>query len=144
VSIQDNALVKTPEQIEFAEIFERLEKEFNTSKADVARALTIERSYVSMLIKGQRTPHLRTLQAMRDFEKRLRIGRDTAPAPGSPEEELNRLYQQLAALERNDKPNFEVAKKVIQSLAPPSLKPASGAGRLLKKVSDAVRKDALK
>jgi len=137
-------IVKTPEQIEFAEIFERLERDFQISKADVARALTVERSYVSMLIKGQRTPHLRMLQAMRDFEKRLQAGRETAPPAVSDEDEVNRLYHQIVAMKQHDPSNFEVVKKVIETLAPASSKTASGAGRLLKKVSDAVQNDVLK
>jgi hypothetical protein len=50
-------------QIEFAQIFERLAKEFKFAKADVARSLSIERSYVSMILNGQRKPGKRLLEA---------------------------------------------------------------------------------
>ena len=51
-----NTPTSSPEQIEFAQIFERLAKDFDMTKADVARALLINRSYVSMLVEGQREP----------------------------------------------------------------------------------------
>ena len=144
MSTATKTFVKTPEQIEFAEIFERLEKTHQITKADVARALTIERSYVSMLIQGQRTPHLRTLQAMREYEQRLQRERQTAPAPGSPQEELHRLSHLLATMERHDRTSFEAAKKVIETLGAASAKPAGRASRLLKKVSDSLTKETLK
>jgi transcriptional regulator with XRE-family HTH domain len=132
-----NNPVKTAEQIEFTEIFERLEKEFNVSKAEVARALRVERSYVSMLIKGQRTPHIRTLESMRELEKKMFAGRIPETAAG--ESELNRIFNQLAELERTNRDKFEVAKRVIESLAPVSSKPASASSRLLKKAAASVR-----
>jgi transcriptional regulator with XRE-family HTH domain len=134
-----NNFVKTAEQIEFAEIFERLEKAFNLSKADVARALRIERSYVSMLIKGQRTPHLRTLESMRELEKKMLAGRSSeiAEEGGS---ELNRLFIRLTKLERTDPVTFAGVKRVIESLVPASSKPTSVSSRLLKKAAASVSK----
>jgi integrase len=55
-------------QNEFADIFWRLERDFKMTKAAVARSLRIERSYVTILINGKRTPHIRTLETMREFE----------------------------------------------------------------------------
>lgn len=132
-----NNLAKTVEQIEFAEIFGRLEKEFNVSKAEVARALRIERSYVSMLIKGQRTPHIRTLESMRELEKKMFAGKTLETSAG--DSELNRIFNQLAELERTNRDKFEVAKRVIESLTPVSSKPASASSRLLKKAAASVR-----
>ena len=88
-----NTPVLTAGQIEFAGIFERLERDFKIRRADVARALLIERSYVSMLINGQRTPHIRTLESMRELEKRLLAGRHLEAA--EPDTELSRVFQQL-------------------------------------------------
>ncbi len=135
-----NTPVITAGQIEFAEIFERLERDFKISKAAVARALRIERSYVSMLIKGQRTPHIRVLQDMREYEKRLVSGRD--PESAEEDTELNRIVQQLKTLEQYDRPKFEAAKQVVASLAQTSSKPAVAASKLLKKAAASVRKPA--
>ena len=134
--------MKTAEQIEFAEIFERLEKEFNMSKADVARALRIERSYVSMLIKGQRTPHIRTLESMRELEKKMLTERGSETGVEG-ESELNRLFNQLTELERTDRAMFAAAKRMIEALAPVSSKPASASSKLLKKAAASVRKPGL-
>ena len=139
-----NTPVLTAGQIEFAEIFDRLEKQFKISKAAVARALRIERSYVSMLINGQRTPHIRTLEAMRELEKRMMAGRGPEPA-GEEETEFNRICKQLAVLEKTDRTKFEVAKTVIESLAPAPAgsKPAAAAAaasKLLKKAAASVSK----
>ena len=137
-----NIPIKTAEQIEFAEIFERLEKAFNMSKAEVARALLIERSYVSMLIKGQRTPGSRTLESMRVLEKKMLAERTSEMSEKAAEggSELNRLFNQLTELERTDRATFTVARKMIESLAPVSSKPASASSKLLKKAADSVRK----
>lgn len=134
-----NTPVKTVGQIEFAAIFDRLEKEFNLSKAEVARALLIERSYVSMLIKGQRTPHIRTLESMRELEKKMLAGRASESGTEG-ESVLNRLHSILTELERTDRASFTVAKRVIESLAPVSSKPASASSKLLKKAAASVRK----
>lgn len=137
-----NTPIKTAEQIEFAEIFERLEKAFNMSKAEVARALLIERSYVSMLIKGQRTPRIRTLESMRELEKKMLAERTSEMSERAAEDGsvLNRLFNQLTELERTDRATFTVARKMIESLAPVSSKPASASSKLLKKAADSVRK----
>ena len=133
-----NTIAKTAEQIEFAEIFERLEKEFEQSQADVARALRLERSYISMLLKGTRNPALRTIEDMRALEKRLRaVAEGLEPEVRS--NELEDLVNRLAAMERQDKATFETARRVIQSLAPQPAPAGSGsekgAAKLLKKIS---------
>jgi transcriptional regulator with XRE-family HTH domain len=107
--------VLTAEQIEFAEIFERLERDFKMTKAAVSRALHIERSYVTMLIKGQRTPRIRTLEAMRELEKRQRVGDDESGAPEG-DNELHQLFHQLKTLKDTDPPTFQVAKRVLVAL----------------------------
>ncbi len=110
-----NTPVITAGQVEFAEIFERLERDFQINKAAVARALRIERSYVSMLIKGQRTPHIRGLQDMRELEQRLLAGRD--PAAVAEDTELNRLLHELKTLEQNDRPTYEAVRQLVAALA---------------------------
>lgn len=133
-----NTPVITAGQVEFAEIFERIERDFKISKAAVARALRIERSYVSMLIKGQRTPHMRVLQDMRELEKRLVAGRD--PEASEEDTELSRIVQLLKTLEQYDRPKFEVAKQVVASLAQTSSKPASAASKRSRKSAALLRK----
>jgi transcriptional regulator with XRE-family HTH domain len=134
-----NTLVKTAEQIEFAAIFARLEKALDISRAEVARALRVERSYISMLINGQRTPRGRLLEDMRELEKEMLAGRSTKPATEG-ESELNRVFNQLRTLERTEPAKFEAARLMIQSLVPVNSKPASAASKLLKKASASVRK----
>lgn len=140
-----NISTKTVEQIEFEEIFSRLESEFKLSQAAVARALMVERGYVSMLLKGRRTPSTRTLADMRALEKRLR-----SAAPGSEplkleSDDLPQLYERLAYMKKNDRPNFEVAKRVIESLSPlPSSVADVGATTALKQAAASVLKDAPK
>jgi hypothetical protein len=67
-----NSSVLTAGQIEFAVIFERLARDFKMTKGAVARVLRVERSYVTMLVSGKRTPHIRVLEAMRELEMRHR------------------------------------------------------------------------
>jgi transcriptional regulator with XRE-family HTH domain len=137
-----NTPVITAGQVEFAEIFERIERDFKISKAAVARALRIERSYVSMLIKGQRTPHMRVLQDMRELEKRLLAGRD--PEGAEEDTELSRIVQQIKILEQHDRPKFEAVKQVVASLVQTSSKPAAAATKRGKKSRVPGRKSASK
>ncbi len=135
-----NTPVITAGQVEFADIFARLERDFKISKAAVARALRIERSYVSMLIKGQRTPHIRVLHDMRELEKRMVTGRD--PETAEADTELNRIMQQLKIMEQHDRPKFEAVKQVVAALTEASSKPASGGSNRLKKPATSPRKPA--
>ena len=129
-----NTPVLTAGRLEFEEIFKRLERDFKMSKAAVARALLIERSYVTMLINGQRTPHIRLLESMRTFEKQMRTGR--APGAAEAETEFDRTVRQMKALEQNDPPRFEVVRQVVESMAQSSAssKPVSAASKRLKKL----------
>jgi hypothetical protein len=63
-------------QSEFAHIFQRLAEDFKMTKGAVARSLSIERSYVSMILKGQRTPCKQLMEALRALEGRLMGGGD--------------------------------------------------------------------
>jgi len=137
-----NTPVITAGQVEFAEIFERLERDFKISKAAVARALRVERSYVSMLIKGQRTPHIRVLQDMRELEKRMVSGRD--PEAAEEDTELNRIMQQLKTLEQHDRPKFEAVMQVVAALTQTSSKPDRGVSKHLKQAADSLRKPVSK
>ena len=138
-----NTPILTAGQLEFVEIFERLEREFKISKAAVARALRIERSYVSMLISGKRTPHIRILESMREFEKRMLAGRETQ-APAEEESELNQLIKLIKLLEQNDPTKFQAIKVVVDALAKTSSKTAAAASKLLKKTAASKRKAAAK
>jgi hypothetical protein len=113
--------VLTVEQIEFAEIFERLARDFKMTKAAVARALRVERSYITMLVSGQRSPGIRTLEDMRELEKRQRASRDPHDVPQG-DNELNLLIHQLKTLQETDPPKFEAAKQVVAALAQTSSK----------------------
>jgi transcriptional regulator with XRE-family HTH domain len=110
-----NTLIKTPEQIEVAEIFSRL-KTGGLSFSDVARELQLERSYISMLASGKRNPPPRTLQQIRELERRLK----NAKPPADPREasELELLFEQIELIERYERDNFEVIKKVVELAAP--------------------------
>jgi len=110
-----NTPVLTAGRLEFEEIFKRLERDFKITRAAVARALLIERSYVTMLINGQRTPHIRLLESMRTLEKQMRAGR--APEAAETETDYDRLCRQLKVLEQNDRPKFEAIMQVVESMA---------------------------
>jgi hypothetical protein len=114
-----NSPVLTARQIEFVEIFERLARDFKMTKAAVARALRVERSYVTML-SGQRSPRIRTLEDMRELEQRQRAGREQDDVPQG-DNELNLLIQQLKTLKETDPPKFEAAKQVVSALVQTSL-----------------------
>jgi transcriptional regulator with XRE-family HTH domain len=129
-----NTPILTASQLEFVEIFERLEREFKISKAAVARALRIERSYVTMLISGKRTPHIRILESMREFEKRMLTGRQTE-GPAEEETELNQLIKLIKLLEQYDPPKFQTIKQVVYAMAQTSSKTATAASKLLKKTA---------
>ena len=129
-----NTPVLTAGRLEFEEIFKRLEREFKLTRAAVARALLIERSYVTMLINGQRTPHIRLLESMRTFEKQMRAGR--APEAAETETDYNRACRQLKVLEQIDRAKFDAIMQVVDSMAQTSnssSKPASAASKRLKK-----------
>ncbi len=100
-------------QNEFAQIFERLAKDFKLTKAEVGRALLINRSYVSMLVEGQREPSIRILEAMRGLEKRMRKGDRDGVAE---DKELNNLMLELKTLKEMDPTAFQAVKKVVASL----------------------------
>jgi hypothetical protein len=121
-----NNPVPTAGQIEFAEIFERLARDFKMTKAAVARALRVQRSYVTMLVSGQRTPHIRTLEAMRELELRQQAGREQHDAPQG-DNELTLLIHQLKTLKETDPPKFEAAKQVVAALAQTNSKSVTSA-----------------
>jgi hypothetical protein len=121
-----NKPVLTAGQIEFAEIFDRLARDFKMTKSAVARALRVERSYVTMLVSGQRSPHFRTLEAMRELEMRQQAGREQHDVPQF-DNELNLLIHQLKTLKETDPPKFEAAKQVVAALAQTSSKSATSA-----------------
>ena len=121
-----NNPVPTAGQIEFAEIFERLARDFKMTKAAVARALRVQRSYVTMLVSGQRTPHIRTLEAMRELELRQQAGREQHDAPQG-DNELTLLIHQLKTLKETDPPKFETAKQVVAALAQTNSKSVTSA-----------------
>jgi hypothetical protein len=128
-----NTPVLTAGRLEFEEIFKRLERDFKMTKAAVARALLIERSYVTMLINGQRTPHIRLLHSMRTLEKQIRTKR--APEPAEEETDYNRVCRQMKVLEQNDHSKFEAIMQIVESMAQSSAssKPVSAASKRLKK-----------
>jgi transcriptional regulator with XRE-family HTH domain len=130
-------------QLEFAGIFARLERKFKLTKAEVARELRIERSYVSMLIKGQRSPRPRILEDMRSLEKRLLAGPNAEGAQAA-DPEVNRLIRQVMELAQTDRPKFEVVKQVVNSYSQANSKPAAAASKLLKKAAASVQKPASK
>ena len=138
-----NTPILTASQVEFVEIFERLEREFKISKAAVARALRIERSYVTMLISGKRTPHIRILESMRELEKRMLTGRQTE-GPAEEETELNHLIKLIKLLEQYDPPKFQTIKQVVYAMAQTSSKTATAASKLLKKTSASKQKAGAK
>ena len=107
--------VSTPEQIEFAQIFDRLAKDFNVTQGNIAKSLSIERSYVYMLIKGQRRPSKRLLESLRALEVRLRGGDPNAWE--DLDNELRPLLDLLKKLKERDRPGFLVAKRVVEALA---------------------------
>jgi hypothetical protein len=139
-----NTPVLTAGRLEFEEIFKRLERDFKITRASVARALLIERSYVTMLINGQRTPHIRLLESMRSLEKQMRAGR--APEAPEAETQFNRTVRQIKVLEQNDPPRFEVIRQVVESMAQSSAssKPVSAASKHLKKAAVAGHKSTSK
>ena len=135
-----NNSISTDYQAEFSAIFARLEKDHQLTKAAVARALRVERSYVTMLLRGQRTPHLRILESMRELEQRLAVGHENQRVAPETESELNRVIEQLRALERADRPKFEVARQVVASLAESSSTSEKAAAKLLKSAAASVIK----
>ena len=135
-----NNSISTDYQAEFSAIFGRLEKDHQLTKAAVARALRVERSYVTMLLRGQRTPHLRILESMRELEQRLSAGHENERGTPETESDLNRVIEQLRALERADRPKFEVARQVVASLAESSSSSEKAAAKLLKSAAASVIK----
>jgi hypothetical protein len=133
-------MTKNPAQIEVAEIFARLEATHNLTKADVARELLIERGYVGYLITGKRNPSPRTLEQFRELERRLNPAREEGPMSGAAGAELDAIIRKLVNMQRIDRPNFDVAKKVIHSLSPKASSVVKHKSvKLLKKASAAAR-----
>jgi len=132
-----NNFTKTPEQAEIAEIFERLEKEFKMTKADIARELNLGRGYIGYLVIGKRNPAPRTLEQFRELEARRKAARDHGQVTENTLGDLDHLYDRIAIMQKLDPPNFEVVKKVVESLAPTNPRAAAATSKLQKKVAEA-------
>jgi transcriptional regulator with XRE-family HTH domain len=133
-------MTKNPAQIEVAEIFGRLEKKYGMTKADVGRELLIERGYVGYLVTGKRNPSARTLEQFRELERRSENPRGYVPAAGPVAVDLDHTVRALTLMRRNNKPNFDIVRKIIQSLSGESnsvVKQKSA--RFLKKASASAR-----
>ena len=131
--------VKTAEQAEFVRVVDRL-KARGLNQSDIARELHVTRSAVAMILAGGRNPRPATLVMLRDLETRL----GAAKADAGPATPLQELVGRLEYLARNDRANFEVARRVIESLVPVSSGVAAGQKRLLKKAFASARPAAPK
>jgi len=118
-------VIKTADQIEFAEIFERL-KAATLNQSDVARELHISRAAVAMILNGDRNPRPATLAMMRDLEKKMAQANQRADESESELTSVEELHQRLDWLAEKDKPSLDVARRVIESLTPAVKKISSG------------------
>lgn len=137
-----NIFTKSPEQLEIMEICSRLDKDYGMKNAEIARELNLTRSYVGYLAQGKRNPPARTLQDFRDLESRRKAikahGEEITTSPS----ELEHIYDRIAIMEKHDRPNFEVVKRIVESLTPTNSKADGAAKRLLKKASvSAIKSD---
>lgn len=110
------------------------------TKAKVARELGIERGYVGMLVKGQRQPSPRTLNDFRKLEAARRAAKKHGLEVEQKETELEEVISRITVMERSERANFEVVKKIVESLAPANSKTASASAKLLKKNAASVQK----
>ena len=105
-------------------------KKRGLNQSDMARELHVTRAAVAMILMGDRNPRPATLVMLQDLENRLKAT-GTSKGKATP---LQKLVNRLAYLEKNDRANFEVAQRVIESLAPPTNSTVVAAQkRLLKK-----------
>ena len=130
---------KTPEQVEFYDIAMRLKKR-GLNQSDMARELHVTRAAVAMILMGDRNPRPATLVMLQDLENRLKAT-GTSKGKATP---LQKLVNRLTYLEKNDRANFEVAQRVIESLAPPTNSTVVAAQKRLLKKAFAARPGAPK
>lgn len=106
---------KTSEQLEFAELFEQIEK-FNWSQSDLARELTLSRAAVSMYLSGRSNPSERSLVAMRALLARLQGAREQGLSIEKRIQEVDQLQDQIAYLRENDPTGYEAVRSTVATM----------------------------
>ena len=107
---------KTAEQIEFQELFERVEK-LGFKAVDVTRKLGYSsRAAVSMILKGRTGVHESRLQTLRDWVVQLEEAKEKGENIEQKYGDLQMLNDRLEFLREKDPGRFESAKAVITSL----------------------------
>lgn len=112
-----SSLVKTPESIEFLEIFSRLEKS-KITKAEVARRIHVSRGYITMLLKSERSPGPAIMAHLRAFDAEITQAKERGIEIESRLDKVQELHDRLDYLSQHDRPSFEAARRVIESLSP--------------------------
>jgi len=79
-----------------------------------------------MILKGQRTPSKRLLEALRALEGRLKGGSDQNGCE-SQDEELRGVMELLRKLKESDPATFLAVKRVVETLAHTRLKSGAAA-----------------
>lgn len=110
------------------------------NKAEVARELKLSRTYVGYLVQGRRNPEARTLEQFRALETSRKSARDHGRQIETGLTDLEQIYDRIATMKKSDPPNFEVIKKVVESLSPVNSKQAAVRKRLLNKAVTAAQR----
>jgi predicted transcriptional regulator len=141
------ALFKTPEQVEFAALFEKLSAA-GIKQTDVAEELHLSRPAISMYLKGGSNPSQRTLAGLRGMLERVEgdLARGTEIRR---DRSSDKLHEQLDYLRQNDPPGYEAARTTVQVLYQKAIEkesPVANSGEpsLPKDKVDDIAKRALK
>jgi transcriptional regulator with XRE-family HTH domain len=103
---------KTPEQIEFKEIFDSLEESIAMSRAQLARELKVDAAYITMILGGKRSPSKRTMSDLRSLKARADPNyKSVFISPDGKE-----LPEQLEYLRKHAPGKFESARQIIHAL----------------------------
>src|SRR5271154_1033470 len=101
-------IYKSPDQIEFAAIFEELK----ISRAELARQLHMGSPAVTMILQGKRNPRAQTMATIRALKP---DGNHPLPR-GTALDTDKSLTEELDYLRKNDPSKFESARQVIHAL----------------------------
>ena len=113
------SLVSTPEQVEFCDLLDRLEK-YGVNQADVARELKMTPSQVSQIRKGKRGTSELRVDALKRFYNRL--SRPMPPGMTGDESDLE-VWRTRAELAERDLADIRMALLSLANPQPPTPQP---------------------
>lgn len=112
VHSENTASFKTRAQVEFGDLF----RELGWKPADVARALHVSRSAVTMILQGERNPRMATLEGLKTLVGTHRTAKERGEAIEHKFNDKERMQDQLQFLREKSPARYEAAKMTVDAL----------------------------